>query len=143
LRSEIPSGMCAKFRTVAASNNRDHPTRSLHYCLIAPHTNMFVLRAHPVRGESYNQRNITGEVATVCIIWRSSSWKKAALERRQQWMSIELKWHLIVIKRRNIGTGCYVLYNVLTPTRKAVDSSTNSNNKEHTDAAFIRSKAGA
>ena len=24
LRSEIPSGMCAKFRTVAASNNRDH-----------------------------------------------------------------------------------------------------------------------
>jgi len=29
LRSEIPSGMCAKLRTVAASNNRDHPTRSL------------------------------------------------------------------------------------------------------------------
>jgi len=29
LRSEIPSGMCAKLRTVAASNNRVHPTRSL------------------------------------------------------------------------------------------------------------------
>ena len=29
LRSEIPSGKCAKLRTVAASNNRDHPTRSL------------------------------------------------------------------------------------------------------------------
>ena len=29
LRSEIPSGMCAKLRTVAASNNRDYPTRSL------------------------------------------------------------------------------------------------------------------
>jgi len=29
LRSEIPSGMCAKLRTVAASNNRDHPTISL------------------------------------------------------------------------------------------------------------------
>ena len=29
LWSEIPSGMCAKLRTVAASNNRDHPTRSL------------------------------------------------------------------------------------------------------------------
>ena len=29
LRSEIPSGMCAKLRTVAASNNTDHPTRSL------------------------------------------------------------------------------------------------------------------
>jgi len=24
LRSEIPSGMCAKLRVVAASNNRDH-----------------------------------------------------------------------------------------------------------------------
>jgi len=29
LWSEIPSGKCAKFRTVAASNNRDHPTRTL------------------------------------------------------------------------------------------------------------------
>jgi len=29
LRSESPTGMCAKLRTVAASNNRDHPTRSL------------------------------------------------------------------------------------------------------------------
>jgi len=29
LRSEIPSGMCAKLRTVAASNNRDLPTMSL------------------------------------------------------------------------------------------------------------------
>jgi len=54
-----------KVRTVAASNNRDHPTRSLFYCLFAPHRCIFVLRAHPVRGESYNQRNTTGEVATV------------------------------------------------------------------------------
>jgi len=29
LQSESPSGMCAKLRTVAASNNRVHPTRSL------------------------------------------------------------------------------------------------------------------
>ena len=29
LRSESPSGKCAKLHTVAASNNRDHPTRSL------------------------------------------------------------------------------------------------------------------
>ena len=65
LRSEIPSGMCAKLRTVAASNNRDHPTRSLYYCLFAPCRYVFVLRAHPVRGESYIQRNTTGEVATV------------------------------------------------------------------------------
>jgi len=38
LRSEIQSDMCAKLRTVAACNNRDYPTRSLYYCLIAPHT---------------------------------------------------------------------------------------------------------
>ena len=43
LRSEIPSGMCAKLRTVAASNNRDHPTRSLCYCLFA----LFVRRSIP------------------------------------------------------------------------------------------------
>ena len=29
LRSEIPSGMCAKLRTVTASNNRDHASQSL------------------------------------------------------------------------------------------------------------------
>ena len=57
-------GCLAKLHTVAASNNRDHPTRSLYYCLFVPHTYIFVLRAHPVRGESYNQRNTTGEVAT-------------------------------------------------------------------------------
>jgi len=95
LRSEVLSGMSAKLRTVAASNNRDYPTRSLssspsgstvncspgsqsflevtyqitpsgslYYCLLAPRIYIFVLRAHPVRGESHNQRNATGEVAT-------------------------------------------------------------------------------
>ena len=37
LRSESSSGMCTKLHTVATSNNRDHPTRSLYYCLFAPH----------------------------------------------------------------------------------------------------------
>jgi len=68
LQSEILSGMCAKLRTVAASNNRDHLTRSLCCCLFAPHTYIFVLCAHPVRGESHNQRNTTGEVATVIFL---------------------------------------------------------------------------
>ena len=68
LRSEIPSGKRAKLRTVAASNNRDPPTRSLYYYLFAPHAYIFVLRAHPVRGESHNQRNTTGEVATVLSV---------------------------------------------------------------------------
>jgi len=40
LRPESPSGKCAKLHTVAASNDRDHLTRSLYYCyycLFAPH----------------------------------------------------------------------------------------------------------
>ena len=35
LRSEIRSVMCAELRTVAASNNRDHPTRSLLWSPLA------------------------------------------------------------------------------------------------------------
>ena len=37
LRSEIPSGMCAKLRTVAASNNRDHAHNLSSYCLLVLH----------------------------------------------------------------------------------------------------------
>jgi len=37
LRSEIPSGMCAKLRTMVASNNRDHARNLSYYCLLALH----------------------------------------------------------------------------------------------------------
>jgi len=37
--------------------------------LFAPRIYIFVLRAHPVRGESHNQRNATGEVATQLLLW--------------------------------------------------------------------------
>jgi len=56
--------MCAKLRTVAASNNRVHAPQSLCYCLFAPRIDIVFLRAHPVRGESHIQRNATGEVET-------------------------------------------------------------------------------
>jgi len=36
-----------------------------YYCLLAPRTYIFLLHAHPVCGESHNQRNTIGEVATV------------------------------------------------------------------------------
>jgi len=39
-----------------------------YYCLLAPRIYIFVHRAYPVRGESHNQRNTTGEVATVLFI---------------------------------------------------------------------------
>ena len=46
LRSEIPSGMCAKLRTVAASNNRDHARNLSYYCLLAPHICMVLFFTH-------------------------------------------------------------------------------------------------
>ena len=46
LRSEIPSGMCEKLCTVAASNNRVHMPWSLYYCLFAPHIWMVLFFRH-------------------------------------------------------------------------------------------------
>ena len=46
LRSEIPISICAKLRTVAASNNRVHMPWSLYYCLFAPHICMALFFTH-------------------------------------------------------------------------------------------------
>ena len=64
LWSESLSGMCAKLRTVMASNNRVHMPWSLYYCLFAPRIHIAVLRPHVIRGESHIQCNATGEVVT-------------------------------------------------------------------------------
>jgi len=64
LRSESPSGMCAKLRTVAASNNGDHMPQSPYYCSFAPHIYGVVLRTHSVRDEPCIQCNTSREVAT-------------------------------------------------------------------------------
>ena len=56
--------MGAKLRTVAASNNRDHAHNLSYYCLLPLEFFGVILHAPPVRGESHNQRNTTGEVAT-------------------------------------------------------------------------------
>jgi len=56
--------MCAKLRTAAASNNRNHASQSFLLLLARAMHIYFLLRAHPVRGELHNQRNATGEVAT-------------------------------------------------------------------------------
>jgi len=37
LQSESPSGISTKLHTAVASSNRDHPTRSLSYCLFTLH----------------------------------------------------------------------------------------------------------
>ena len=59
MRLESPSGKCAKFSTMPASNNRVHMPWSLYYCLFVPCSHSVFLRAHPIRGESHNQRNAT------------------------------------------------------------------------------------
>jgi len=67
LRSESPSGKCAKLHTVAASNNRDNQT--IHSSIACSrHIYMgAVLLAHPVRGESHIQCHANGEVAAIVL----------------------------------------------------------------------------
>ena len=53
-----------------------------YYCLLAPRTYIFVLRAHTVRGESHNQCNTTGEVATLdtpTLATQAQKYKKAKI----------------------------------------------------------------
>jgi len=101
LGSKIPSGMCAKLRTVAASNNRGHPTRSLYHCLFAPHTYIFVLRAHPVRGESHNQRNTTGEDATTSPPFYNEPHRSHVLYVKAEFRTTFISWsqhHFVAIE---------------------------------------------
>jgi len=58
---------CAHSFTLAASNNRADPMRSLYYCLFAPHICGAVLCAHSIRSEPRIQRNASGEVATTTL----------------------------------------------------------------------------
>jgi len=51
LRLEIPSGMCARQKATIEILRRNFS----YYCLLALRLYIFVLRAHPVRGESHNQ----------------------------------------------------------------------------------------
>jgi len=48
------SGKCTKLHTVAASNNRDHPTRSLYYCLFAPHWVLLFVHISFVVNRTFN-----------------------------------------------------------------------------------------
>jgi len=66
-RDHSPPTLVIMFNRSHVNIGRACTPRSLYYCLFAPHTCIFVLRAHPVRGESHNQRNTTGEVATMSV----------------------------------------------------------------------------
>ena len=60
-----PRTLIVTFNGSQVNIGRASTPRSLFYCLFAPHRYGDVLHAHPVRGESHNQRNTTGEVATI------------------------------------------------------------------------------
>jgi len=62
--------MCAKLRTVAASKNRDYARNLSTIACSRYRYNSVILNAHPVRGESHDQRNTTGEIATVSRCFR-------------------------------------------------------------------------
>ena len=73
--------------------NRNHSTRSLYYCLFAPHAYIFVLRAHPVCGESHNQRNATREVATpVRSTNANNMWNRFCLQRLVSVIKFIAEW---------------------------------------------------
>jgi len=59
-----PSSTCAKLHIVTASNNWDHPMRSLYYCLFTPHIYGLYSACTSVHGESHIQHNVNREVAT-------------------------------------------------------------------------------
>ena len=57
MRSEIPSSMCAKLRTMAASNNRDHARNLSYYCLLALHIWRCYSSCTSVCGESQSTQH--------------------------------------------------------------------------------------
>jgi len=63
-RDQTPRTLVITFNRSHVSIGRASTSRLLYYYLFAPHVCIAVLRAHPVRGESHNQRNANGEVAT-------------------------------------------------------------------------------
>ena len=64
LRSEIPSGMCANFAPWQQTTMEIMLAISLTIACSRHTYDGVILHAYPVRGESHNQRNTTGEVVT-------------------------------------------------------------------------------
>jgi len=63
-RDHSPRTLAITFNRSHANSGRASTPWSLHYCLFAPLICSVFLHTYPVRGESHNQRNANGEVAT-------------------------------------------------------------------------------
>ena len=83
LRSESPSSKCEKH---CGSEITCHD----HSVIGCPrHIYMgVVLHAHPVHGESHNQRNVNGEVWTIPLLsWVSEKWQRCLRDHKLKWFS--------------------------------------------------------
>jgi len=63
-----------------------------YYCLLAPRIYIVVLRSHPVRGESHNQRNATGEVATTSPPFYNESHRSHVLCVKAELGTTSIPW---------------------------------------------------
>jgi len=112
LQSESPSGMCAKLHTVAASNNRVHPTRSLSSSPLANTINCSL--ASQALWEVTHQDHSIGTTLLLFVqatyIWCCSSgtfrswWTTHSAQRQRKGYNtindiINTKW-----ARQNLGT---------------------------------------
>jgi len=84
--------MCAKLRTVAASNTRDHARNLSYYSFLALQYNGVILHAHPVRGESHNQRNATREVAITSPPFHNEPHRSHALCVKVELVTTSTSW---------------------------------------------------
>ena len=103
LRSEIPSGTCAKLRTAAASNNRDHASQSLILLLARP-THIYCFSSRTSRSwwitlsTQRHRRGCNSSNSWICWVlrrWPSNGDGKSFLER-WHWTACSqtpLAWH--------------------------------------------------
>jgi len=95
LRSEIPSGMCAKLRIVAASNNRDHASQSLllllaratliYFCSLRTSHSWWIIQSTQHHRRGCNKRIVLFE-----CLWRTYVEMRLlfdATEREDFWCS--------------------------------------------------------
>jgi len=92
-----------------------------YYCLLARHINGVILHAHPVRGESHNQRNATGEVSTTSPPFYNEPHRSHVLCVKAELETTSTSGHSIILLQSDIQSGmCAKLRTVAA-----------SNNRDH------------
>jgi len=81
LRSEIPNGMCAKLRTVAASNNRDHARN------LSLRTLVVTFKRSHVIGRATTSQSL------YCLLTLHLSWCYSSRTSRLWWITQSMQHH--------------------------------------------------